>query len=80
MGEDGGIGGYSTVLWRMEIGGYSTVKNRDRRVQYCGGLKSEGTVLCRMEIGGYSTVEDGGRRVHNCEGWGGVEVLDTMKD
>ncbi len=66
----------------MEIGGYSTVQDGDRRVQYCAGWRSEGTVLCRMEIGRYSTVEDGDRRVQYCGGYGvggGVEV-DTKKD
>jgi hypothetical protein len=62
----------------MEIGGYSAVKDGDRRVQCCEGWRSEGTVLWRMEIGGYSTVEDGNRRVQYCGGWGGG--VDTMKD
>ncbi len=50
-----------TVLWRMEIRGYSTVKDGDLRAQYCRGWRSLGTVLWRIEVGGYSSVEDGGR-------------------
>jgi hypothetical protein len=48
---------------------YSTVEDRGRLVQYCGGWRSVGTVLWRIEVRGYSTVEDGDRRVQYCGGW-----------